>query len=464
VGITLKESATYTDFCNINIGGIQPDGSDGVNDVSYLMLKIIEDMRILQPSTNVQISRKNPDKFLIEAGRVIREGMGFPSVFNTDSVVEELLRQGKSIEDAREGGCSGCVEVGAFGKEAYILTGYFNMVKVLEITLHNGVDPATGKQLGLKTGDPRDFKSMDDLLAAMKQQISHFVDIDIRGNNVIERLFAKYMPAPFMSVVIDDCIKKGRDYNDGGARYHSRYIQFVGLGSITDCLSSLNKHVFTDKTMSMDHLLAVLAADFNGYEKERQIFLNKTPKYGNDDEAADSLIMGVFEMIYELVNGRPTPTGGTYRVEMLPTTCHVYFGAVTGATPDGRKAGIALSEGISPVQGADRYGPTAVIKSAAKLDHQRTGGTLLNQKFSPPVLAGEKGLSSLKDLIRTYFRLDGHHIQFNVVDSDMLRDARLNPENYQDLIVRVAGYSDYFNNLTPALQDEIIARTEQQGF
>jgi len=464
VGITLKESATYTDFCNINIGGIQPDGSDGVNELSYLLLEIIEDMRILQPSTNVQISRKNPDKFLIEAGRVIREGMGFPSVFNTDSVVEELLRQGKSIEDAREGGCSGCVEVGAFGKEAYILTGYFNMVKVLEITLHNGVDPATGKQIGLKTGDPRDFKSMDDLLAAMKRQLSHFIDIDIRGNNVIERLFAKYMPAPFMSVVIDDCIKKGRDYNDGGARYHSRYIQFVGLGSITDCLSSLNKHVFTDQTMSMDHLLTVLAADFTGYEKERQIFLNKTPKYGNDDEAADSLIMGVFEMIYELVNGRPTPTGGTYRVEMLPTTCHVYFGAVVGATPDGRKAGVALSEGISPVQGADRFGPTAVIKSAAKLDHQRTGGTLLNQKFSPPVLAGEKGLTGLKDLIRTYFRLDGHHIQFNVVDSDMLRDARLNPENYQDLIVRVAGYSDYFNNLTPALQDEIIARTEQQGF
>jgi formate C-acetyltransferase len=464
VGITLKESATYTDFCNINIGGIRPDGSDGVNELSYLLLEIIEDMRILQPSTNVQISRKNPDKFLIEAGRVIREGMGFPSVFNTDSVVEELLRQGKSIKDAREGGCSGCVEVGAFGKEAYILTGYFNMVKVLEIMLHNGVDPASGKQIGLATGDPRDFKSMDDLLAAMKQQMRHFVDIDIRGNNVIEQLFAKYMPAPFMSVVIDDCIKKARDYNNGGARYHSRYIQFVGLGSITDCLSSLNKHVFTDQTMSMDHLLTALAADFAGYEKERQIFLNKTPKYGNDDEAADSLIMGMFEMIYELVNGRPTPTGGAYRVEMLPTTCHVYFGSVVGATADGRQAGVALSEGISPVQGADRCGPTAVIKSAAKLDHQRTGGTLLNQKFSPAVLAGEKGLEALKDLIRAYFRLDGHHIQFNVVDSEMLRDAQQNPHNYNDLIVRVAGYSDYFNNLTPALQDEIILRTEQQGF
>ena len=464
VGITLKESATYTDFCNINIGGIKPDGSDGVNELSYLLLEIIDDMRILQPSTNIQVSRKNPDKFLLEAGRVIREGMGFPAVFNTDVVVEELLRQGKSIKDAREGGTSGCVEVGAFGKESYILTGYFNMVKVLEITLHNGQDPATGKQLGLKTGDPRDFTSLDELLDAMKAQLRHFLDIKIRGNNVIEQLFARYMPAPFMSVIIDDCIKKARDYNNGGARYHSRYIQFVGLGSITDCLSSINKHIFSDKTMSMDHMLRTLSSDFDGYEKERLTFLNKTPKYGNDDDAADDLIMSVFEMIYELVNGRPTPTGGTYRVEMLPTTCHVYFGSVVGATPDGRRGGTALSEGISPVQGADRNGPTSVIKSAAKLDHQRTGGTLLNQKFSPSVLSGEKGLAGLKDLIRTYFRLDGHHIQFNVVDSGMLRDAQQNPENYHDLIVRVAGYSDYFNNLTQALQDEIITRTEQSGF
>ncbi|MDO4581621.1 MAG: glycyl radical protein [Bacillota bacterium] len=464
VGITLQESGTYTDFCNINIGGVAKDGSDGVNDVSYLLLEVIEDMRILQPSTNVQISRKNPDKFVIEAARVIREGMGFPSVFNTDTVIEQLLRQGKSIEDARQGGTSGCVEVGCFGKESYILTGYFNTVKILDLTLHNGVDTRTGKQLGLKTGDARDFKSWDELMDAFKKQIAYFIDVDIRGNNIIETLFSQLMPAPFMSVIIDDCIKKARDYNNGGARYHSRYIQFVGLGSITDSFSSIKKHVFDDKTMTMDQLLKAIDADFEGYEKERQIFLNKTPKYGNDDDEADSLIRGMFEIIYELVNGRPTPTGGTYRVEMLPTTCHVWFGKVTGAMPDGRKAGVALSEGISPVQGADKNGPTAVIKSAAKLDHQRTGGALLNQKFTPGVLAGETGLAGLKDLIRTYFRMDGQHIQFNVVDSDMLRDAQKHPENYNDLIVRVAGYSDYFNNLTPALQDEIILRTEQQGF
>ena len=464
VGITLKESGTYTDFCNINIGGMKADGKDGVCDVSYLLLDVIKDMRLLQPSTNVQISKKNPDKFVIEAGRVIREGMGFPSVFNHDAVVEEMLRMGKSIEDARKGGTSGCVEVGAFGKEAYNLTGYFNMVKVLEITLHNGIDPQTGKKIGLTTGDPRSFRTMDELMEAFKKQIAYFIEVKIRGNNVIEKIYAEYMPSPFLSILTEDCIAKGRDYNAGGARYNTRYIQFVGLGSITDSFSSIKKHVFDDQRMTMDKLMNVLQADFAGFEKERQIFLNKTPKYGNDDDAADNLIMGMFEIIYDLVNGRPTVNGGQYRVEMLPTTCHVYFGSVIGATPDGRKAGIALSEGISPVQGADKCGPTAVIKSAAKLDQLRTGGALLNQKFTPSVLEGEKGLESLKDLIRAYFRMDGHHIQFNVVDSDMLRDAQEHPENYNDLIVRVAGYSDYFNNLTAELQNEIILRTEQKEF
>lgn len=305
---------------------------------------------------------------------------------------------------------------------------------------------------------------MEDLMEAFKKQTAYFIDVDIRGNNVTEKLYAHDMPSPFLSVIIDDCIKKAKDYNAGGARYHSRYIQFVGLGSITDCLSSIKKHVFEEQTLTMTELLEVLKANFKGYEKQRQIFLNKTPKYGNDDDAADRLIMEVFEVIFALVNGRPTPTGGQYRVEMLPTTSHVYFGSVIGATPDGRQAGVALSEGISPVQGADKNGPTAVIKSAAKLDHLRTGGTLLNQKFSPAVLEGEKGLESMTSLIRAYFQLDGHHIQFNVVDSSMLRDAQLNPENYQNLIVRVAGYSDYFNNLTAELQDEIISRSEHQVF
>lgn len=464
VGITLAESGTYTDFCNINIGGIKPDGSNGVNDVSYILLEIIDEMRILQPSTNIQVSRKNPDNFIIKACEVIREGMGFPSVFNTDAVVKELLNQGKSLEDARCGGTSGCVEVGCFGKEAYILTGYLNLVKILEVTLNDGLDPRTGKMIGLKTGNAKDIKSLDELLENFKKQLHHFVEIKIKGNNIIEKLYAKYMPAPFMSVIIDDCIKDAKDYNAGGARYNSRYIQGVGIGSITDSLAAIKQHVFDKKNLTMEKLLEILKCDFEGYDKERLLLINKAPKYGNDDDYADDIMLRVFNIFYDEVNGRKTMTGGTYRIEMLPTTCHVYFGSVIGATPDGRKARKPLSEGISPAQGMDRNGPTAVIKSAAKMDHLRTGGTLLNQKFAPSILESQKGLENLKDLIRAYFKLDGHHIQFNIVNAEALRDAQKNPDKYKNLIVRVAGYSDYFNNLTKDLQDEIINRTEHKSF
>ena len=464
VGITLQESGTYTDFANINIGGLTADGSDGVNEVTYLLLDTVDTMRLLQPSSNIQVSKKSPDAFVLKAAGIIRKGCGQPSIFNTDAVIEEMLHQGKSIEDARCGGNSGCVETGAFGKEAFILTGYFNLNKVLEITLHNGQDPRTGKQLGPSTGMGTDFETFDDLYAAFEKQLRHFIDIKIRGNNLIEKLYAAYMPSPFLSILIDDCIVQGKDYNAGGARYNSNYIQGVGIGSITDSLSALKHHVFTQRSFGMETLLRAMAGNFEEQEPLRQLLYNKTPRYGNDDDAADILMQRVFNSFYDSVNGRPTIRGGTYRINMLPTTCHVYFGSVIGAMPDGRKAGVPLSEGISPVQGTDRLGPTAVIKSAAKMDHLRTGGTLLNQKFTPQVLAGDTGLKSLLHLVRAYFRLDGHHIQFNVADATMLRKAQQNPEDYRNLIVRVAGYSDYFNNLNEALQDEIIARTEHQGF
>jgi pyruvate-formate lyase len=391
-------------------------------------------------------------------------GMGFPSVFNTDAVVKELIRQGKSIEDARCGGTSGCVETGAFGKEAYILTGYFNIPKVLEITLNNGFDKRTGKRIGLDTGDPTRFESYEELFEAFSKQMRHFLDIKIRGNNIIERIYATHMPSPFLSIIVDDCIKKGKDYNAGGARYNSNYIQGVGIGSITDSLSAIKYHVFDNKNLTMQELLEALSDNFEGHERVRQLLVNKTPRYGNDDDYADSIMVSVFETFFSLVDGRKNLKGGSYRIDMLPTTCHIYFGSVTGATPDGRRAEEPLSEGISPVQGADRNGPTAVIKSASKMDHIKTGGTLLNQKFTPQVLEGEQGLEKLTHLIRSYFRLDGHHIQFNVVSADTLRDAQKNPEKYSDLIVRVAGYSDYFNNLSKALQDEIITRTEHCSF
>jgi len=463
IGVTAQESNTYTDFTLINLGGLKEDGSDAVNELSYLILDVIEEMRILQPSSMVQLSEKNPDKFIHRALKIIKTGFGQPSVFNTDAIIKELVRQGKSVEDARNGGASGCVESGAFGTEAYILTGYFNFNKVLEITLNNGTDPATGKQIGIQTGDPTKFRSFNELLDAWKEQLNRFIDIKIKGNNIIERINADFMPVPFLSVLIDDCIKNGKDYNAGGARYNTSYIQGVGLGSITDNLTSVLYHVFDKKDISMGELLKALKVDFAGYEKMRYKLVYETPKYGNDDEYTDRQAVIVFDCFYDAVNGRPTARGGEFRINLLPTTSHIYFGSVVGAMPDGRKAGKPVSEGISPVQGADIEGPTAVIKSAARIDHIKTGGTLLNQKFSPDFFSTDANIVKLGNLIRAYFRMDGHHIQFNVVDAETLKDAQKNPENYRDLIVRVAGYSDYFNDLGEDLQNEIISRTEHGG-
>jgi pyruvate formate-lyase/glycerol dehydratase family glycyl radical enzyme len=464
VGVTAEESGTYTDFCLINLGGVQSDGQDAVNELSFLILDVIEQMRLLQPSSMVQISKKTPDSFLHRALHIVKTGFGQPSIFNTDAIIQEMVRQGKSLEDARLGGASGCVEAGIFGKENYNLTGYFNLPKVLEITLNNGLDPRTGKKIGLETGDPRGFGEDDALLAAFRRQVRHFIDIKIKGNSVIERISAEYMPAPFLSLLIDDCIARGRDYHNGGARYNTSYIQGVGIGTTTDALTAIRYNVFDRKALTMDEVLDALKNDFGEKEILRQRLLNKTPKYGNDDDYADEVMTSVFEIYYDAVDGRPNTKGGAYRINLLPTTVHVYFGRVTGATPDGRKAGEPLSEGVSPVQGSDRHGPTAVVKSVSKMDQLRTGGTLLNQKFTPQLLSTEEGVRKLAHLIRAYFKLDGHHIQFNVVTAETLRDAQRHPERHRDLIVRVAGYSDYFVDLGPELQEEIISRTEHASF
>lgn len=461
VGITLKESATYTDFANINVGGVKIDGSDGINDVSYILLDVIDEMKLLQPSSNVQISKKSPQKFVKRACEISRKGWGQPSMFNTDAVIQELINAGKSLEDARCGGNSGCVETGAFGKEAYILTGYFNLPKILEITFNNGIDVMTGEKLGIETGNVNEFKTYDELFEAYKKQLKHFIDIKVRGNRVIERIYATMMPVPFLSIVTSDCIFNGKDYNAGGARYNVSYIQGVGIGTITDALTAIKYQVFDKKNITMDELAETLKDNFEGHEDVLKLLKDRTPKYGNDDDYADDVMKEIFEAFFKEVDGRKNGKGGVFKINMLPTTCHVYFGSVIGATPNGRKAYVPLSEGISPEKGADLKGPTAVIKSAAKMDHLKTGGTLLNQKFTPSVVEGEKGLNNMADLVRSYFKLDGHHIQFNVVNKEVLIEAQKSPDEYKDLIVRVAGYSDYFNNLDKVLQNEIIDRTEQ---
>ncbi|MGB4439174.1 MAG: trans-4-hydroxy-L-proline dehydratase [Sedimentibacter sp.] len=462
VGITLKESATYTDFANINTGGINPcTGENGANEISYMILDTMDELKLLQPSSNVQISTKTPDEFIKRAVEVSRKGWGQPAFYNTEELIQELLNAGKSLEDALFGGSSGCVETGCHGREAYVLTGYLNVPKIFELTLNNGYDKYTDKQISIKTGNPEDFKSYEELKQAFKKQLEHIINIKIRGNNCIEKIFAKQMPSTFMSVITTGCKESGKDYNAGGAKYNTRYIQIVGIGTITDCLSSIKYNVFEQKRFTMKELLSAIDSNFAGYDMIKNLCLNHTPKFGNDDEYADDIMLDVFTNVRDLIKGRKAVCGGTYQIDMLPTTCHVYFGSVMTASANGRAAQKPVSDGISPEKGADVNGPTAVIKSCAKMDHTSTGGTLLNQKFTPSSIAGEEGLENVCSLIKSYFEMMGHHIQFNVIDRAVLLDAQKHPDEYKDLIVRVAGYSDHFNNLEKALQDEIIDRTEQ---
>ncbi len=464
VGITAKESGTYNDFTNLNIGGVKSDGSDGVSEVSYIMLETIEELHILQPGSAIHISACTPERFLRAGCKVIRQGHGYPSVFNPDVYIQELMRQGKSLTDAREGGCSGCIEVGAFGKEAYVLTGYLNVPKILEVTLHNGIDPVSGRKVGLETGEADSFQTFEDLYAAFLKQIHYFVDMKVRVSNYIDRMFAKYAPATFLSLFIDDCIAKGKDYYNCGPRYNTTYIQCTGLGTITDSLCSLKKHVFEDKRYTMNEMLQAMNDNFVGHEVMRQYILNHTPFFGNDDDKADSVAVRVFNDLYDAIEGKPNTKGECFHLNMLSTTCHVYFGKVMGATPNGRLAGRAISDGTSPSHGADTHGPSAVIKSLGKLDQVKSGGTLLNQRFMPSLLKREEDVAKLASLIRTYFALGGHHIQFNIVDTETLYAAQKCPEDYRDLLVRVAGYSDYFNDMNADLQADVIARTEQESF
>ncbi len=459
VGVTALESGTYNDFTNINIGGVDRNGNNAVNDLSYMILEIQEELHELQPGLSIHVSEVTPDEFVMAGMRVIRQGHGYPSIFNPDTYTKELMRQGKSREDANEGGCSGCIEVGAFGKEAYLLTGYLNTPKILEITLNNGLDPISGKKLGLETGDPRTFKSYDELYEAYHKQMLYFVNMKLSVNNYIERMFSLYAPATFLSLFIDDCIERGRDYYSGGARYNTTYIQCTGLGTITDCLSTLKKHVFEDKKYTMDEMLKAVKDNFEGHEKMRQFVINHTPFFGNDNDEADDIAVKVYNDLVEAIEGHPNTRGGKTQLNMLSTTCHNYFGSVCGASVNGRFAYFAISDGTSPAHGADTLGPSCVVRSLGKLDQTKSGGTLLNVRFTPTMMATESDLQKVCALVRAYFHMGGHHIQFNVVDTDTLLDAQKHPENYRDLLVRVAGYSDYFNDMTEQLQNEIIART-----
>lgn len=459
-GGTAKASTTYNDFQNLNLAGQKPDGRDATNELSYLCLDVSGALKLPQPQVSVLISEKTPDLFLRKTCQVISLGFGMPSVFNEDEKTAALLHKGKSLVDARRGGINGCVEPVVQGQDMMASSGYFNLPKCLELALNNGINPVTGNQLGPKTGAPSHLKDFNQLMEAFRQQVEHGIGMKTVYDGIARQTYAEFCPVPFTSLFISDCMQKGLDYHDGGAHYNLPLMCGVGTGTMADSLAALKKVVYENQSVTLPELLKALNDNFEGHERLRQLLLNRVPKWGNGDDYVDSLAHQVVDLFTDVLEKHRNEQGERYSANMIPTTTHIWFGDLTGATPDGRLAHAPQSDGISPVHGMDQNGPTALLLSMSRLDHERCCGTLLNMKFHPSVLSSEDDLNKFADMIRTYFKLGGHHIQFNVISAKTLLAAQQRPDYYRHVIVRVAGYSDYFVRLSKDTQDEIISRTE----
>ena len=455
-----QTSSSYPDFQNLNIGGLRRDGSDATNDLSYMALTSLERTMLPQPGLSAQISSKTPPKFLLRCAEVLKLGTGMPAMFNSDVMVLGMVNRGKTLGDARASSLNGCVASYCDGKDRMASTGYFNLAKCLELALNNGRDRITGERLGPETGDPVDFASFEELLRAFKAQVAYFADMKVTYDNMVRDIYATYCPVTFTSAVIDDCIESATDWHAGGSHYKIATLSGVAVGTVADALAAIKKHVYQDESVSMRDLVRALDADWQESGTLRQLLVNQTPHYGNDEAYADDLAVLCQDIFCSEVERHVDVQGARYWVDLLPTTSHIALGEVTGATPDGRFSGQPLSEGVSPVQGHDKHGPTAVAKSVGRLDHARTNGTLLNIKINPQCLATDGDLHKLAALIRGYFDQGGHHMQFNIIDRSILEEAMQSPEKHRNLLVRVAGYSDYFTLLSPEIQREIISRTE----
>lgn len=459
---TAKASNTYADFQNLNVGGLKADGSDGVNDISYMCIKAQSDLLLPQPQLSCLISSKSPHAFLLKACELARKGTGMPAMFNADEIVLSLAEKGKSLEDARNGGINGCVEITGQGNDQMASSGYINLAKCLELALNNGTNMMTGKPLGPKTGKPDQFQSIEDIWQAFEVQIRHMVDLKHKYDMAAKQVFASSCPALCTSLVVDDCIKKGRDFHNGGSRYSQPMLSAVGTGTVTDAIAAIDHFVFGKGTFSLKEIVRAMKENFNGHETLRHLLWNKAPKLGNDRDEVDRNAARLVTLFVKLLKDYTNDRGVPYGADMIPTTAHLPFGELTAASADGRFAGVPLAEGISPVQGQDLSGPTSVIKSIGKLDHASTVGSLLNMKFTPKTLEGEENLKKFAAMIRSYFDMGGHHMQFNVVSRETLLNAQQYPDDYRSLLIRVAGYSDYFVMLSKNVQDEVISRTAHE--
>lgn len=449
----------------ITLGGQGQNGEDLTNDLTYLVLESFQELNMLEPKLNLRIHSGTPKELLLKACQMIRDTQGSPFILNFDRVVIEALEgEGMSYEDAVDYGVVGCLENTAQGKDTSgTVDVHFNVAKSVELALSDGNDWRTGERLGAETGDPLKFESFEQVMEAYKKQLRATIEYITGITSGCDALRGKYVPCPFLSTVIDGCLEKGRDIRDGGAIYNFTTFNGVGIATAADSLAAIKKTVFEDKRLTMAELLQALRTNFEGKEDIRQILITKAPKFGNDDDYVDSIARDIFRFWCQELSQYVTPTGKRFRAGYLSWNHFIHDGAFTAATPNGRRAGEPLSNGVSPSQGCDVKGPTAAMKSVPKLGFDLLpSGASHVITINPTTLQTDEQLDKFAALLRTYNELGGTSLQFNVIDAETLRDAQRNPESYQNLLVRVTGYNAYFVGLSRALQDEIIARIEHR--
>lgn len=460
--VTTRTFAGFPLFQNITLGGQGARGEDVCNELTRLVMDAAAAARVTQPSLSFRYHNKVDPDALLKACETIKLGLGYPAIMNDNCIIPKHLIRGATLEEAR-GYCMNCVESDIEGAcDSRSNGGYVNLPKAFLLALNDGADPATGRQAGPHTGKLADFRSFDELMKAFDSQVAYFVSLIVRAYDLIDGAHAVHAPEPFTSALLDDCIETGLTRQEGGVRYNFSGIFGVGLASAADAMAAVRKLLFDDRSAAPEALLAALKNNFAGAEALKELCA-AAPKFGNDDDYADLLARGAAHIFCKEVVQYPCMRGGFYIPELHSVSTHVYFGELTGATPDGRPAATPFSDGASPVGGRDRSGPTAAVRSMSKLDHMEVlQGVLYNQKFSPSVLSAPNSAALLADYIRAWCDFGGHHIQFNIVSSEDLKEAQHRPDDYRDLIVRVAGYSAYFAELNRNTQNEIIARTEYE--
>ena len=459
----IKLNHECDDIAHLSLGGQTSQGDDAANDLSLLCLQVDRWVSRKQPNLSTRVHAGTSDAYWYEIARTIRRGAGHPAVFNDDVIIPGLLDYGLPEEIVRDYAQVGCVETFLPGLGAPWTDCYLNLAKCLELALNDGCDMLTNQRLGPETGDPRQFDSFEALFAAYERQVEHALYQMLEVKDSYDAVISQYEPEPLNSAFIRDCLQLGLDATGGGARYLLTGAYGLGLGTVTDSMAAIKALVYDEKRVKMDELLAALDENFQGYERVRVLCQN-APKYGNDDDRADALAVRAIESFGHQMRDYPSLSAHAIHYGMLGSVLnHTRMGEQTAASANGRLAGETLSDGGSPSQGCNRNGATATLRSLSKADHRLVpGGAAINLRLSPQHLQGADGLEKLANLLKTYIAMGGEQLQINVVDSDTFRLALENPEQHRDLVVRVAGFTAYFVSLPPAMQQEIVARSEAQ--